>query len=334
MAVLAFAVVQFATAHSACAEEVKLRGISLAGAEFREDALPGVYGQDYIYPQKDNVAYYQSRGFNLFRVPFLWERVQPGLLQEFDAGEVERLKHAVALIAAHNGRVILSPHNFGRYNIGGKAMPIGSAQVSIRSFSDFWSRFTREFMGVSGIYAFDLMNEPHDMNGSWRAAAQAGLDAIRAVDRERLVIAPGDHWSGAWSWDDYNEDFLLNDRANNLLYDAHQYFDQDHSGTYMHDYEASDGNPDMGAHMVQPFLAWLSRHHVRGIVTEFGVPNSDPRWLVVADRFLDKLDQRRIPWVYWAGGPWWQDYPLSAEPRDGHDAPIMSVLSKHGVQMP
>jgi hypothetical protein len=42
------------------------------------------------------------------------------------------------------------------------------------------------------------MNEPHDMNGAWRKAAQAGLDAIRSIGPQRLVLVPGDHWTGAW----------------------------------------------------------------------------------------------------------------------------------------
>jgi endoglucanase len=45
------------------------------------------------------------------------------------------------------------------------------------------------------------------------------------------------------------------------------------------------------------------------------------------------LAHEDIPWVYWAGGPWWGNYRLSAEPKKGIDAPIMSVLTKqYGTQ--
>ena len=53
------------------------RGVSLAGAEFGEGKLPGIHGQDYIYPASDSVGYYQRKGMNLIRLPFLWERLQP-----------------------------------------------------------------------------------------------------------------------------------------------------------------------------------------------------------------------------------------------------------------
>ena len=46
----------------------------------------------------------------------------------------------------------------------------------------------------------------------------------------------GDQWSGAWSWRHYNDDFLLDDPAHHIMYEAHQYFDLDHSGFYKLDY--------------------------------------------------------------------------------------------------
>jgi endoglucanase len=172
------------------------------------------------------------------------------------------------------------------------------------------------------------MNEPHDSANLWKQTAQAGLDAIRQVDRNRLVLAPGDGWSGAWSWKHFNNDFLLDDPAGRILYEAHQYFDIDHTGTYKWGYALSGATPDRGVEWVRPFVDWLKQHAQKGIITEFGVPNNDPRWLELAHRFLVYLAHENIPWTYWAGGPWWGDYPLSAEPKNGIDAPIMRVLTK------
>jgi len=55
--------------------QVQYTGVSLAGAEFGSN-LPGEYGTDYIYPIKDEVDYFTSKGMNIFRLPFLWERLQ------------------------------------------------------------------------------------------------------------------------------------------------------------------------------------------------------------------------------------------------------------------
>jgi endoglucanase len=113
------------------------------------------------------------------------------------------------------------------------------------------------------------------------------------------------------------------------MYEAHQYFDLDHSGTYKLNYTLNGASSDRGVEWVRPFAQWLKLHQVRGIITEFGVPGDDPRWLELTRQLLAYLAQENIPWIYWAGGPWWGNYPLSAEPKkNGVDAPIMLVLTK------
>jgi endoglucanase len=324
----AFALRNSAAEYSVARERGFARGINLAGAEFNPDKIPGVYGRDYIYPQEQQFDYYKSRGFDVVRLPFRWERLQPGLFGDFSPIELGRIRRVVATARERNMKVIVSPHNYGRYSINGKYALVGSRRVPIDAFVDFWHRLAEHFVGEDAIYAFGLMNEPHDTDGFWKSAAQAGLDAIRRTDRKRLVLAPGDQWSGAWSWRTFNNDFLLDDSAGNLMYEAHQYFDANHSGTYREDYGLSGAYPNLGVDLVRPFVGWLREHQVAGIITEFGVPNHDPRWLDVVDRLLAWLARENISWVYWAGGPWWNEYPLSAEPRDGRDAPVMSILSK------
>jgi endoglucanase len=305
-----------------------MRGINLAGAEFRASTIPSTYGRDYIYPSAKDLDYYKSRNFSLVRLPFRWERLQPNLFQDFDTAELNRLKLFIAAAKLRDIKVIPSPHNYGRDFGDGKAELIGTKDVPIAAFADFWSRLAGEFRGETAIYAFGLMNEPHDSQGFWPTAAQAGLDAIRSKDSDRVVLAAGDEWSGAWSWKRNNKDFLLNDPTHNIIYEAHQYFDSNKSGLYKQTYDEARAYPDIGIDLVKPFAEWLREHKVRGMIAEFGVPNDDPRWLVVIDRLLGWLACEGIPWTYWAGGPWWGDYRLSSEPKDGTDAPIMSVLAK------
>jgi endoglucanase len=310
------------------------RGISLASAEFQADHIPGVYERDYVYPPSQNVDYYKSRGFDLIRLPFLWERLQRTLFGEFNPIELSRIKRFVSIAHDRCMRVILSPHNFGRYLIAGKGERVGSAQVPDEAFGDFWRKMAIAFKDDPAVFAFSLMNEPFDMGGTWKQSAQAGLNAVRGVDTERLVLAPGDQWSGAWSWRSFNDDFLLRDPSDRLIYEAHQYFDSDHSGTYRQSYDQSAAYPNLGVDLVKPFAEWLRIHKLRGTIAEFGVPNDDVRWLNVVDALLPWLARERIPWIYWAGGPRWGNYPLSAEPRGGNDAPVMRVLTKYPAGQP
>jgi endoglucanase len=82
---------------------------------------------------------------------------------------------------------------------------------------------------------------------------------------------------------------------------------------------------------MQPFLDWLASRDAQGILTEYGVPDGDPRWLTVLDTLLQVLEAspRITGGTYWAAGPWWGDYPLSVEPRGAQDRPQMAILAKH-----
>jgi endoglucanase len=304
------------------------RGMNLSSGELNPDHKPAIYAKDYIYPPPQELDYYAGKGFTVVRLPYRWERLQPSLFGELDGAELGRIKTFVAAAQARGMKVIVSPHNFGRYFLHGNETLIGTADVPIAAFADFCRKVAGALVGNDAVYGLSLMNEPHDSQGLWKQTAQAGLDAIRTVDRERLVLAPGDDWSGAWSWRHYNDDFLLNDSAGHILYEAHQYFDLDHSGTYKTGFTLNAASIDRGVEWVQPFAEWLTAHRVKGILTEFGVPNDDPRWLELTRRLLAYLAKENIPWVYWAGGPWWGDYPLSAEPKNGVDAPIMAVLTQ------
>jgi endoglucanase len=305
------------------------RGINLSGGELNPQRNRAVYGKDYIYPPLRELDYYADKGFAVVRLPYRWERLQRSLFGELDGAELGRIKSFVAAAKARNMRVILSPHNFGRYFLDGNETLIGTAGVPIEAFADFSHKVAVAFAGNDAVYALSLMNEPHDSQGLWKQTAQAGLDAIRAADHQRLVLVPGDQWSGAWSWRRYNDDFLLDDAADHIMYEAHQYFDLDHSGTYKLNYTLNGASSDRGVEWVRPFAQWLKLHQVRGIITEFGVPGDDPRWLELTRQLLAYLAQENIPWIYWAGGPWWGNYPLSAEPKkNGVDAPIMLVLTK------
>jgi endoglucanase len=183
------------------------------------------------------------------------------------------------------------------------------------------------------------MNEPYNMGGpeAWPTAAQAAVDAIRSVDRDVSILVEGTQWASAywWPWD--NGNLRIKDPANKLLYEAHLYFDNDGSGRYLKSYVGEGAYPNVGIDRVQPFLTWLRQNNARGLIGEFGVPNNDPRWLVVLDKFLTYLRAAGIPGTYWnytfrsASGPlWWPVHdPMSIRLDNGQANPQMGILSKH-----
>lgn len=311
------------------------RGINLPSAAFNAQHIPGVYGRDYIYPSAQDLDNYARNGFAVVRLPYLWERLQRSLFDPLDDAELGRIKTVVDAARALKMRIILSPHNFGRYCINGEPTLIGTGNVSISSFADFSHRVAAAFAGDDAIYGLSLMNEPHNSQGLWKQTAQAGLDAIRQADPARLVLAPGDQWSSAYSWPQYNEDFLLRDPTSRVMYEAHQYFDADRTGTYKLDYSLSGASPCRGVEWTSPFVRWLKRRRQKGIITELGVPGSDPQWRALLQHLLAYLAQEKISWTYWAGGPWLANYRLAAEPNNAADASLMAVLTDdHGTLRP
>jgi endoglucanase len=301
------------------------RGVNLSGAEFTENVLPGTHGVDYFYPTPESLDYYRDKGLTLIRLPFRWERLQPKAYGDLNGAERRRLDTVVMAAHQRGMQVILAPFGSARYY----GAVIGSSSAPTDAFADFWRRLAAHYRDNPGVWAYGLMNEPYDTEGHWPDAAQAAVSAIRDVDAERLILVPGDHWSDAHLWMENNADLDVHDPVGNLMYEAHVYFDSDHSGRYDQSYDDEGAYEWVGVDRVRPFIEWCESKGRRCFIGEYGVPGDDPRWLTVLGRFLAYLDEHAIGGTYWAGGPWWGDYPLSVEPRRGRDRPQMGVLVRH-----
>ncbi|GAC1412750.1 MAG: hypothetical protein NVSMB66_2650 [Candidatus Doudnabacteria bacterium] len=307
----------------------KLFGLNVSGAEFGGPNLPGILNKDYVYAgDASEYHYYSGKGLKLVRVPIKWERLQPNPLGTLSATDVAGVHAMLAAANASNLKVILDLHNYGKY--------YETAMVTNDSakFADLWQKLAGEFKNDPGLYGYELMNEPHDLPGgsdSWAQLAQAGTDGVRKSDQNAWVLVPGYEWQSAARWVDVNTNLNVKDTSGKIIYAAHQYFDRDNSGTYVGSYEAEGGSPNIGTDRLQPFLNWLAQKNAKGMLTEYGIPDNDPRWLTVLDNFMNKLNNSPniVGGTYWAAGPWWGTYPLSAEPRNGTDQPQMQILSKY-----
>jgi uncharacterized protein (TIGR03437 family) len=210
-------------------------------------------------------------------------------------------------------------------------------KVAGADLADLWSRMSNEFRDEPVVYAYDLMNEPHDMgSASWKAISQAALMAIRSNGDRKLIMVPGDAWSSADQWPlVHGPAGWINDPAANFAYEAHQYFDRDNSGTYSLTYDQElTLNPNLavtGVRRVTNFINWLKANNVRGYLGEYGIPDTDPRWMTVLYNFLAALDSAGLDGSYWAAGEWWGAYPLSVQPQNNFtiDRPQLGVLSGH-----
>ena len=90
-------------------------GVNLAGAEFGK--VPGTYATDYTYPAPASIDYFSQLGFNLIRVPFRWERLQPTLGSPFAATDLALLSSVVDCAASKGLRIVLDTHNYARRRV-------------------------------------------------------------------------------------------------------------------------------------------------------------------------------------------------------------------------
>jgi len=303
-----------------------LLGVNLAGAEFGSN-VPGVFGTDYTYPTHAEIDYYASKGLDVIRLPFLWERMQHTEFGTLDATELGRLTDVVNYATGKGLKIEIEPHDYG-YGFGAL---IGSAQTPNSAFADFWGKLAQHFESNPNVI-FGLMNEPHDQSAAtWLGSANAAIAAIRnvgAVSQEILV--PGSYWDGAWTWTSTDNAAVVGtgvqDAAHNFAFEVHQYLDADGSGTHPGAVSAT-----IGVERLTAITQWAEATGNHLFLGEVGV-TTDQTSLTALDGMLTYMQQHTDAWqgaTYWAGGPWWGNYMFSIEPQNGVDKPQMAILVQH-----
>jgi endoglucanase len=315
-----------------------LIGINVSGAEYSWET----------YPTTSDLDYLKSKGITLLRVPFAWEKMQPTLNGPLSPTELGKMRTFLTAVGARGMFAIIDMHNYARYNsnwatsgnIGpGQGNIIGSAAVPYSAYKDVWTKLATALKGQSGLVGYDIMNEPNKMpNASvWPTAAQNAVDGIRSVDMNTTIYVEGDNWAGARSWLTYNANLHIVDPANRLVYEAHLYFD-DTSGTYTSTYDQFGATPTRGVEQLQPFLTWLQQNNAKGFIGEFGVPQDDPRWLVVLDNFMAALVANNVAGTYWAytyrtpeGVSWWPNVgeKMAITPIQDWGTLQLSIITKY-----
>ena len=305
---------------------IKYRGVNLAGADFGESNLPGTFGVDYTYPTNAEATYFKSKGMNIIRLPFRWERLQPTLNAALDPTELNRLQTFVNQAIAAGHTVVLDPHNYARY----KNNIIGASSVTNANFADFWGRLATVYKNNPAVI-FGLMNEPNSMSTeTWVAAANAAIASIRAAGANNVIAVPGNGWTGAHSWDQNwygtaNSIAMLSikDSANNIMFEAHQYLDSNSSGT-------SDVcvSPTIGAERLVTFTNWLRTNGKKGFLGEFAGGNNATCNQSIANMlaYMQANADVWAGWTWWAAGPWWGGYIFTIEPSNGVDDPKLTNL--------
>jgi endoglucanase len=298
-----------------------LKGVNFASPAFFPSHLPGVYGQDFSYPNDKDIKYFIDKGMNVFRISILWERLQPTLNGPLDPGELDRLSSFINDVERRGGVTIIDIHNYGSY----RRIVVGHSPVTDAAFANLWTRLALRF-GQDDHVIFGLMNEPQVQRASlWQQAMQKAIDGIRGAGARNRIFVSGIAWDGAENFVRISGRSLSNlvDPQHRLVFEVHAYFDTNSSGT-------SDTciSPREAVARLTAFTQWLRAGNRQGFLGEFGVSRR-PECLMVLKSVLSYLQENAdvwLGWTFWAAGPGWGNYMFTIEPKAGADRPQMLVL--------
>lgn len=299
-------------------------GVNESGAEWAASKLPGTPGTDYTWPEPSKIQILRNAGMNIFRAPFLMERLVPNnMTSPPNSTYLADLKKTVIFITESGAYAIVDPHNYGRY--------YGHIITSTSDFKTFWETVAAQFASNEKVI-FDTNNEYHDMDQALVLDLnQAAIDGIRAAGANtQFIFVEGNAWTGAWTWTDNNDNMKnLADTQDKIVYEMHQYLDVDGSGTH-----ETCVNSTIGAERLQSATTWLKRNNKKGFIGEFaGCVNLVCESAV--EGMLSFMSENSDVWMgieWWAAGPWWGSYMYSIEPTDGPAySAYMPILQKYFV---
>lgn len=211
-------------------------------------------------------------------------------------------------------------------------------------FIECWKMIATNFKGKSGIWAYDLMNEPNQINLAeydYLTIQYEAARAIREIDDEIPIIVTSNKWSGTTSYS-YMSPLPLK----NIIYQAHMYTPHDytHQGVkavmpdvlkpypgifYDVCYDKERLNKDF-----KEFIEFQQNYRTRMYIGEF----SAIRWAPGAAQYLDDLisifEEHGWDWSYhafreWSGWSVEHDEDPKNEKRVNYDTDRKKVLLKY-----
>lgn len=314
---------------------VPYQGISIGGFEFGNVQDTSQFGYNYGPWTLDNVDYWVGLGLNTFRLPFVWERMQPTLggpiFSDYANRYLELVNHVVNVRGCY---AVLDCHNYAGRFVNGTKVGIRTPQLPANSLGDLWLamlNYSPIFRHAKCIY--DLMNEPI-AQGAWVTDVYVpevndAIAKIRTAGQTNLILIEGTLYAQAYGWSFDGSQALNNvivDPANNHAFQAHQYWDYlnpPFSGTNAH---TAIGN--FGRMSLVAFRQWGKKYNKKLWLGEFSplYDTTTPQASVDAARnafheAFQEMNANRdvfIGWTAWTGGQgYWDDAFISLDPWNG-----------------
>lgn len=155
-------------------------------------------GRDAPFVESD-FAWLAELGFNFVRLPLSyrcwtvgqdWLKLREEILKQID--------QAVEFGRQHGIHVNLNFHRAPGYCVNPPKEPLDlwTDEKALDACAFHWTHFAKRYKGISNLQvSFDLLNEPADLaEAAYVRVVKRLVEAIRAEDPDRLIIADGLKW--------------------------------------------------------------------------------------------------------------------------------------------
>jgi endoglucanase len=319
-----------------------LRGTNLCGMEGGYKNWPAATGPvaDTNYPVHSTkmVDYLVSRGMNVLRLLFSWERMQSALGGPVPAASsgnykdyFDNFKRVVDYATSKGMTVLVAPWQASSSGGAGGACYRGavvgsSGGPAAAMFADFWAKLAAR-LGSNPLVWIGLVNEPNNTDTmQWFSIAQTAINAIRGAGFKGRIVVPGNGWTNASTWEQTWYDTNATKRSNaygwlnangvgkplsdplgNLALEVHLYSNADAGGTTA---EVVSGT--IARERTAGVVTWARAHGVKIFVGEVGMyagsANAPENW-ASWNTFVNANSDVVLGWAWWAAGKpgWWDD---------------------------
>lgn len=295
-------------------------GVNIAGFDFGCDTsgncpvgsvdppLSSSGGSDGI----SQMQHFVSIGLNTFRLPVAWQYLVNdnlgGDLDDTNFGKYDELVQGCLDTGAF---CIVDIHNYARWN--GQIVGQSDGTVTNDHLDSLWKQLATKYKDEYRV-VFGVMNEPHDLDiGEWATTVQGVVSTIRTAvgNNTQMILLPGTDYTSVGSFISTGSTNSLqsitnNDKTtNNLIFDVHQYLDND-GGVLPTCVTDGTGNLDT-------LGAWLRTNKRQAWLTETGGGSTASCLTDLCNELKWMNDNADIylGWVGWAAGSF-QPYPSYA----------------------
>jgi len=150
------------------------------------------------FPESD-FEWIAEWGFDFVRLPLSYRCwVEAGDWMKLREDVLKEIDQAVEFGRRHGVHVNINFHRAPGYcvNPPGEPLDLWSNDEALKVCSFHWAHFARRYKGIPNTQvSFDLLNEPGDIpEATYVRVAKRLVEAIRAEDPDRLIIADGLRW--------------------------------------------------------------------------------------------------------------------------------------------